>query len=82
MAQLLIRNVEDSVRDRLRARARRHGHSMEEELRDILRQAAEAEAEPRLPLGTRIAARFAGLDLDTEFAELRGEAARPAAFEP
>jgi plasmid stability protein len=83
MAQLLIRNVEDSVRDRLRARALRHRRSMEEELREILREAAatEIEAAAVVPLGTWIASRFAGKDLDFDIEELRGEPVRPVEFE-
>ena len=42
MASLTIRNLEDSVKARLRVRAARHGHSMEEEARQILRQAVGA----------------------------------------
>jgi len=43
MAQVLIRNVDDSVVDNLKARAKRNGVSLEAELRDILRR----EAMPR-----------------------------------
>ena len=84
MAQLLIRNVDESVKERLRARALRHGKSMEEELRDVLRAAADAEqeAKPEYGLGTRIASMFAGKGLDFEFEELRGQPVRPAEFEP
>ena len=38
LAILTIRNLDDAVRDRLRQRAAEHGHSMEEEVRQILRQ--------------------------------------------
>jgi plasmid stability protein len=81
MAQLLIRNVDDVVRNRLRARAIRHGRSMEEELRDILRQAADAEGDPDLPLGSWIAQRFAGIGLEADISELRGGPIRAADFE-
>jgi plasmid stability protein len=36
MASLTIRNLDDSVKQRLREQAARHGHSMEEEVRRIL----------------------------------------------
>ncbi len=39
MASITIRNLGDSVKSRLRLRAARHGRSMEEEARDILRTA-------------------------------------------
>ena len=45
MASITIRNLESNVKDRLRLRAARHGRSMEEEARDILR-AALAERAP------------------------------------
>ncbi len=80
MAQLVVRNLEESVKARLRRRARRHGHSMEEEARDILRNAAKAEESSAGPLGSRLRARFARVGLDHEIAELRGHPARPAAF--
>jgi plasmid stability protein len=43
MAQLLVRNIEDSVKTRLQRRAKRNGHSMEAEVRDILRAAVQKE---------------------------------------
>ncbi len=39
MANLLVRNVEDEVVDKLKARSGRHGISAEEEHRRILRRA-------------------------------------------
>lgn len=41
MATLLIRNLEDDVRNKLRVRAAEHGRSMEEEARCILANAVE-----------------------------------------
>ena len=82
MAQLVVRNLEDEVKARLRRRANLHGRSMEEEVRDILRKAvAEAGGDPRPPVGTRLARRFADLGLDHDVSELRGEEACPATFE-
>ncbi len=40
MAQLLVRNIEDGVIERLKERARKYGISLEELARDILRDAA------------------------------------------
>ncbi len=37
MATLTIRNVPDDVVERLKARAKNNGHSMEQELRDLLK---------------------------------------------
>jgi antitoxin FitA len=81
MAQLLVRNLEDDVKARLQRRARRHGHSTEEEVREILRNAVKDEGLLRTPLGSRLRARFAGIGLDQDLPELRGEVARPATFE-
>jgi len=65
MAQLIVRNIDDTTRDRLRERAKRRGHSLEQEVRDILRAAtiAEGEATHQPGLGTRIAARFKDIGL-------------------
>ena len=63
MAQLVVRNLDDEVKAKLRHRAEAHGQSMEEEVRAILRDAVKEEVGPRSGLGTRIAARFAGIGL-------------------
>jgi antitoxin FitA len=65
MATLTIRNIDEALKASLRMRAARHGRSMEEEARQVLRQAL---LEERLAggLGTRIARRWAavgGVDL-------------------
>jgi plasmid stability protein len=65
-------------RDGLKRRAVRHGRSMEEEVRDILRNAAKEENRPLPNLGSRIAARFAKTGLSDDLPELRGQAPRPA----
>ena len=82
MAQLLVRNLDDSVKGMLQNRARRHGRSTEEEVREILRNAVRQEGAPGLPLGTRIAQRFTSLGLNEEILELRGQTPRSVDFEP
>ena len=83
MAQLIVRNLEDDVRDKLRAMADAHGRSMEEEIREILREAAlRAPLDTGLGLGTRLAQRFSACGLDAEIEELRGQPARPADLKP
>jgi plasmid stability protein len=81
MAQFIVRNLEDDVKVRLKHRAARHGHSMEEEVRQILRNAVQED--DRLPpkLGSRIAARFAGIGLTEELPESHGQAVCPVDFE-
>ena len=82
MAQLLVRNLDDDVKARLRVRAAEHGRSMEEEVRVILRQAVESER-PKLGLGTEIAALFKGFGLrdGEEIPELRGAIIKPWRFD-
>ena len=43
MASMTIRNMDDDLKKLLRLRAARHGRSMEEEARSILRSALQAE---------------------------------------
>jgi antitoxin FitA len=80
MAQLVVRNLDDDVKAKLQRRARRHGRSTEEEVRDILRSAVREEGAPLAPLGSRLRARFARIGLDEDIPELRGQPARPAEF--
>jgi plasmid stability protein len=44
VASLLIRNVDEALRDQLKARARRHRRSLEEEARELLRAAMARDA--------------------------------------
>lgn len=55
MATLLIRNLDDRVRDELRTRAAEHGRSMEAEARAIL-AAGVASAAPKPKTGTEFLA--------------------------
>jgi antitoxin FitA len=82
MAQVLVRNLEDEVKVKLERRARRHGRSMEEEIREILRDAAKKEARSRKGLGTEIAALFrrSGLAAGEEIAEFHGIKIQPIDF--
>jgi plasmid stability protein len=84
MAQLLVRNLDLAVKEALRRRARRHGRSMEEEVRLILRQAVEAGEEPaaNAGVGRRIASLFATAGLEHPIGEWRSEEAAPAVFDP
>jgi antitoxin FitA len=81
MAQLLVRQIDDDVKKKLQRRARRHGRSTEEEVREILRNAVRSEGNARTPLGSRIASRFRRIGLKKEIPELRDQPARPADFE-
>jgi plasmid stability protein len=81
MAQLLVRQLDDDVKVKLQCRARRHGRSTEEEVREILRNAVREESGTLAPLGSRLASRFAGIGLAQDIPELRGQPPRPADFE-
>jgi len=74
MAQILVRNLEDQVKGRLQHRAKRHGRSMEEEAREILRNALREEETPTRGLGSEIVALFSGsgVYLDEPIQEIRG----------
>lgn len=81
MAQFVIRNLEEDVKRRLKRRAKRHGQSLEAEVRDILRHAVRAESSARGGLGSRIAVEFAGHGLkEGEIPTLSGAWARPVNF--
>ena len=82
MAQFVVRHLEDAVKARLQRRARRHGRSMEEEAREILRSAVQKDNASTGGLGSEIAALFAKVGLDSEMPELRGHLVKPASFDP
>jgi plasmid stability protein len=43
MAQIIVRKLDDNIKERLRDRARRHGRSLEAEARDILERTVARE---------------------------------------
>ena len=62
MATLTIRDLDDSLKLGLRMRAARHSRSMEEEARQILRQALQGDmAAPQHDLASRLRARMAAV---------------------
>jgi len=67
MASMTIRDIDDSLKARLRLRAAKHGRSMEDEARDILRAALSARAPRARTLVDSIRARIeplGGVDLE------------------
>jgi hypothetical protein len=48
---------------------------------DVLRTDDDRRREPRVGLGSRLRARFAGIGLDHDIPELRGQPPVPATFE-
>jgi antitoxin FitA len=75
---VIVRNLEDAVKRKLQGRAARHGRSLEEEIRDILRNAVKDEGPVRRGFGTGAAALFKGIGLDRPIPELRGRPFKPA----
>jgi antitoxin FitA len=61
MSQMTIRNVDDALKRLLRVRAAHNGRSMEEEARQILREALTSEPPLERDLGAAIHRRFSAL---------------------
>lgn len=75
MASIVVRNLSDDTKERLRRRAGRHKRSLEAEVRSILERAAQ-EAEPAGDAGERFPDWFIrmtrpGIDLDQAIDENR-----------
>ena len=82
MAQLLVRRIDEDVKRRLKERAARHGVSMEEEARSILREAAFGQEEGEFGLGTRIANLFKDIpDNDERLPDIPDTPLRPVKFD-
>lgn len=82
MASLLIRNVDEALRDQLKARARRHRRSLEEEARELLRTAVArdtADGENLSAIAERLFGAGQGIDLDLPPRE--AERDRPPLFD-
>jgi antitoxin FitA len=61
MSSILVRQLDDATKARLRLRAAQHGRSMEAEAREILKTTLTRPPRARKSLGDRIHARFAAL---------------------
>lgn len=81
MPQLIVRNVENQLKVRLQHRAKRDGRSMQEEVRETLRNALREEHASSIGLGTEIAALFRDQDLEDDIPEIRGHVITPSVFE-
>ncbi len=79
MASITIRNLDDSLKRRLRIRAAERGRSMEEEAREILRATVGESAPPRnlaAAIRSRVAA-SGGADLEIPPREPMREPPKP-----
>ena len=95
MAQLLIRRLDDDTKEQLKARARKHGRSLEAEARAILEDATNGESKRGRPqkkekgFGTLMHERFKRTgftdkeyaEFERHLAEVRSEPFKPIDFE-
>ena len=72
MAQLIVRNLDDAVKRKLQRRAARHGRSMEEEIRDILRNAVKDEGSRARGWVRRSPSSSRDIEFEEPIRELRG----------
>ena len=64
MASITIRNLDESLKSKLRLQSAQHGCSMEAEVRNILRQVLMSSTAPS-DFTDRIHQRFAGMHVDS-----------------
>ena len=85
MAQILVRNVDEGTKERLRRRARSNRRSMEAEVREILHDALREKRAPKRGLGSEMVALFSGqgigLKKGEEIREWRGYPLKPISFD-
>ena len=82
MAQFVVRNIENGVKEQLQRRARRNGRSMEEEVREILRAAVHKEVSaPIGGLGTKLSKLFPKSGPDLVIEEFHGDDLEPLTFD-
>lgn len=92
MAALVVHNMDEKVKARIQRMAKKKGHSMSAEVREILAEATKSakttqrkgtavKPASELGLGSRIAARFRGRGLTFEIPELRGQPDRSVRFD-
>jgi plasmid stability protein len=71
MAQIIVRNLDNDVKELLAINAKLNGHSMEEEVRQILKNSVKTENKKH-GFGTQISNRFKEVGLDFEIEEQKG----------
>lgn len=73
MAQVLVRNLDDDIKQRLKKRAAKHGISMEAEVRLILANTLKEQQPVATGLGSAIALRCKKTGLAAPLPELHGQ---------
>lgn len=82
MGQLIVRQIDDDTKQRLKKRAARHGVSMEEEIRTILQNAVLRDDGKEFGLGSEIAALFWDIEGNEEpLPEMPDQPVKPATFD-
>ena len=81
MASLTVRNLEEPIKELLRIRAAHHGHSMEEEVRQILRNTLLQDKQLSENLAESIQKRFSRLGGVEDFPSDREAMREPPEFE-
>ena len=81
MSSITVRNLDEAVKNALRLRAARHGWSMEQEVRQILRQTVLPEQLEATSFAERVNSRFAGLNVESLSAPARQPARKPPGFD-
>jgi antitoxin FitA len=75
MTNITISNLDDYLKNRLQKRAEKHGHSLEEEITEILRLVLTENTKNPINLATLIENRFADFE-DLELPEIVREPIR------
>ncbi len=85
MPDILIRNISEQTKERLRRRAKRHGRSLEAELRETLESIVREEEQPqqdKVGFGTWLASiSRPGTDISNVIDKLRSAPLRSVEFE-
>lgn len=72
MAQVIVKGLNESVVERLKARAKQHGHTLQSELKTIIEQAAQQDLASARKLAAQLRRRL-GARTHTDSAELVAE---------
>ncbi|MBD2627246.1 FitA-like ribbon-helix-helix domain-containing protein [Trichormus variabilis] len=75
MTNITISNLDDDLKNRLQKRAEKHGHSLEQEITEILRLVLTENTKNSINLVTLIENRFADFE-DLELPEIERDAIR------
>ncbi len=72
MAQVIVKGLNESVVERLKARAKQHGHTLQSELKTIIEQAVQQDFTSARKLAAQLRRRLSGR-VHTDSAELIAE---------